>query len=82
MSLFKTSPLGLTRVLAAMGALAGGIAHAHPGDHGDDLWHALIHLLSEPDHLAGIVLAVLIAGYGVKRMRKAAAARAQRAKLR
>jgi hydrogenase/urease accessory protein HupE len=78
MSLFKTSPLGFTRALAAVGALAGGFAHAHPGDHGPDLWQAVVHLLSEPDHLAGLALVVLIAVCAVRRMRKASAARAQR----
>lgn len=36
-------------------------AFAHPGDHHDNLLASLIHLLTEPDHLALAAMAVLIA---------------------
>ena len=42
----------------AFGLSMCGLAHAHPGEHGHDWLAALLHLVSEPDHLAGIVLAV------------------------
>ncbi len=54
------------RSLAAVALLgllsAAGAAQAHPGDHGHDWFAALLHLLSEPDHLAGIVLAIGVIG--------------------
>lgn len=82
MNLFKTSPLSLARTITAGAALATGVAQAHPGDHGHSFWQAVVHLLSEPDHLAGIAFVILITGYGVKRLRKASAGRAQRAERR
>jgi len=35
---------------------------AHPGQHGHDWLSAVMHLLTEPDHLAGIALVAVIAG--------------------
>jgi|688.fasta_scaffold804415_2 hypothetical protein len=34
-------------------------AWAHPGIHGDDVLAAFWHLLTEPDHWAGLVLVAL-----------------------
>lgn len=46
-------------------------AHAHPGAHHGGLWDGIVHLLSEPDHLAGLVLAVLVGGIlGYRRLRQ------------
>jgi hydrogenase/urease accessory protein HupE len=48
-----------------------GIAHAHPGQHGHDWLAALMHLVSEPDHLTGIALAVgVVAALVVRRLRR------------
>jgi hydrogenase/urease accessory protein HupE len=48
-----------------------GIAHAHPGQHGHDWLAALMHLVSEPDHLAGIALAVgVVAALVMRRLRR------------
>ena len=52
---------------------------AHPGDHGHDWLDAFLHLVTEPDHLAGIVLVALVAGFGVRRLRQGALRRADRA---
>ena len=41
-------------------------ARAHPGDHGADWMHAVMHLLSEPDHLVAIALALAVAVWGVR----------------
>ena len=38
------------------------LAWAHPGQHGHDWLSAVMHLLTEPDHLAGIALVAVIAG--------------------
>ena len=38
--------------------LAAGAAHAHPGHGIAELWH----LLTEPDHLAMLILPAVIAG--------------------
>jgi hypothetical protein len=43
---------------------------AHPGDHGHDWLMAARHLLSEPDHLAGIFVAIAAGLYALRRARK------------
>jgi len=45
-------------------------ALAHPGDHGSDWFHAVMHLLTEPDHLSMILLAVVAAVWGVRQLRR------------
>ncbi len=55
-------PRTLGLVLAALPA----IASAHPGEHGSDWLHAVMHLLSEPDHLAAGALALAFAVWGVR----------------
>jgi hydrogenase/urease accessory protein HupE len=45
-------------------ALAPSAALAHPGDHRTD---GLLHFLSEPDHLALLVLGVAVLGYAIYR---------------
>jgi len=63
------------RRLILMTALAAGAAHAHP-DHPTGLM-SLVHLLTEPDHLAMLLLPVVIAGaiWFRRRSRKADALR-------
>lgn len=52
----------VTSVLAAAGTLLlSTAAFAHPGHHGSDWLQAVIHMLTEPDHLASILLAVGVA---------------------
>ena len=34
------------------------LAHAHPGAHHGDLWAGLVHLLTQPDHLLWLLLAL------------------------
>jgi hydrogenase/urease accessory protein HupE len=76
MSPFKTVHSSLAHALVSGIALQAGTAWAHPGDHGHDFLHALMHMLTEPDHLAGIAIVILIAAFGLRRWRKAAASRA------
>lgn len=62
----------LRRQLTA-GFLAAGlpaVALAHPGDHGSDWLHAAMHLLSEPDHLGMVLLAIAAAVWGVRLLRR------------
>jgi len=80
MTPLKTFRLSLARAFASGAMLLAGLAHAHPGDHGHDLWQAVMHMLSEPDHLAGIALVILVASFGLNRLRKSAAVRAERAR--
>jgi hypothetical protein len=44
-------------------------ASAHPGDHGHDWLMAAWHLLSAPDHLAGIFIALAAGLYALRRAR-------------
>jgi len=74
----KTPSSHIAHGLACAPSLWASLAHAHPGEHGHSFWQALAHMLTEPDHLAGIAVAVLIAAWGVYRLRKASAARARR----
>jgi len=68
------SPLSRSSSTSIAGAWAltmTGVAHAHPGQHGHDWVAALMHLVSEPDHLTGIVLAVgVVAALVLRRLRR------------
>jgi len=50
---------------------------AHPGEHHGGLLRAIAHFLSEPDHLAMALIAVVIGVAGARFYRRRAAARAQ-----
>ena len=50
--------------------VSGGAALAHPGDHAMSAIGSLVHLLTEPDHLAMMGAAALLA-FAVWRWRKA-----------
>ncbi len=50
--------------------VSGGAALAHPGDHAFSAIGSLAHLLTEPDHLAMLGFAALLA-FGVWRWRRA-----------
>ncbi len=61
----------LHRLIA--GLLAVGVpvtALAHPGHHGSDWLQAVMHLLTEPDHLGMILLAIVAAAWGVRQLRR------------
>jgi hypothetical protein len=52
-------------VLTATLAAAPAAAFAHPGDHsGLSLAQAAHHMLTQPDHLSALVIAVALAGTG------------------
>jgi len=51
--------------LVALFALAPGAALAHPGDH---RFANLLHLVSEPDHLAMISLGTALVAYTVYKL--------------
>ncbi|MDP3584141.1 MAG: hypothetical protein Q8R61_03375 [Thiobacillus sp.] len=52
-------------------------AYAHPGEHHGNMLDAVVHLLSEPDHLAMTLIALVIGIGGARIYRRRAAARAQ-----
>ncbi|OHE62064.1 MAG: hypothetical protein A2X71_10590 [Thiobacillus sp. GWE1_62_9] len=51
------------------------LAYAHPGEHHGNILNAVAHLLSEPDHLAMALIAVVIGVAGARFYRRRAAAR-------
>lgn len=61
----KRSPAAsLPPLLALSAALSSAPAWAHPGDHAPVLSNFVGHLLTEPDHLALVVLCVAaVAGF-------------------
>ncbi len=63
----RLSPMAASlrpRALGLMLAALPAIASAHPGHHGSDWLQAVMHLLSEPDHLAAGALALALAVWG------------------
>ena len=71
-------PLALAlrpRALGLFLAVCPVIAFAHPGGHGSDWLQAVMHLLSEPDHLAGGALALAVAVWGLRALLRRRAAR-------
>jgi hydrogenase/urease accessory protein HupE len=52
---------------------ASAPALAHPGEHHGDVGSTLLHLMSEPDHIALLVAAALAGGLGALWMRRRAA---------
>jgi hydrogenase/urease accessory protein HupE len=59
----------------AMLMLFSPFAYAHPGEHHGNILNAVVHLLSEPDHLAMALIAVVIGVAGARLYRRRAAAR-------
>lgn len=53
---------------AVLLALAPASVWAHPGSHGADWPQALIHLLTEPDHLAAILLVGMVVAIFARRL--------------
>ena len=63
----QTPSISMRKTLTGLWLLAAAPAvWAHPGDHGSSWFEAAMHLLSEPDHLAGIMLALVAAVWGVR----------------
>ncbi|MBU1222839.1 MAG: hypothetical protein KKA22_06720 [Gammaproteobacteria bacterium] len=52
-------------------------AYAHPGEHHGNILNAVGHLLSEPDHLAMALIAVVVGAAGARIYRRRAASRIQ-----
>ena len=52
-------------------------SYAHPGEHHGNILDAVAHLLSEPDHLAMALIAVVVSGAGARIYRARAASRIQ-----
>ena len=50
-----------SKLAGLVAATLPSLALAHPGDHGSDWLNAVMHLLSEPDHLAAAGLALIVA---------------------
>lgn len=50
-------------------------AYAHPGAHHGSILNAVVHLLSEPDHLAMALIAGVVGVAGARFYRRRAAAR-------
>jgi hypothetical protein len=60
-------------ISAAAVVASSNAALAHPGEHGFSVLNSLWHLLTEPDHLAMIGVAVVVAGaLAYKHFRRAA----------
>jgi len=51
------------------------LALAHPGEHPGGMLNAIAHLLSEPDHLAMALIAVVVGVAGARFFRRRTAAR-------
>jgi hydrogenase/urease accessory protein HupE len=65
------------QTLAILPLLFSPVAHAHPGEHHGTLFDAVVHLLTEPDHLAMAAIAVLVGVVGARLHRRRSQARAQ-----
>jgi hydrogenase/urease accessory protein HupE len=54
----------MKKILIATATLISttGAALAHPGDHTLTLLNSIVHILSEPDHLAMIAVGVIVVG--------------------
>ncbi|WP_018412788.1 hypothetical protein [Methyloversatilis thermotolerans] len=62
------------KMIAPLIALAtSSAALAHPGGHHGNVGSTLLHLMSEPDHIALLVAAAVAGGLGALWMRRRAA---------
>jgi len=57
----------LRKMIFTLLTLAPLSAVAHPGEHHMGLLAGLVHLLSEPDHLAMAAIAIVIGIWGARR---------------
>lgn len=60
---------------AMLMVLFSPFAYAHPGEHHGNILNAVAHLLSEPDHLATALIAVVVGVAGARFYRYRAASR-------
>jgi hydrogenase/urease accessory protein HupE len=65
----------MIKAMAALALAWSSGAWAHPGEHHDNLLATLLHLASEPDHLALMLAAVLAGGFGAVLLRRRTLAR-------
>ena len=54
-------------IMFGFATLLSDTAFAHPGSHHDAWYATILHILSEPDHLA-LLLAAIIAGWAGARL--------------
>jgi len=66
-----------SKILFALFVLIPASAHAHPGQHHGDLLDAIAHLLSEPDHIALALIAVVAGVVGARFYRRRVQVRRQ-----
>ncbi|WP_439537535.1 hypothetical protein [Methyloversatilis sp.] len=64
----------MTRTTVALVALWSSAASAHDGEHHGSLLATLMHLVSQPDHVAMIAAAAILGGVGALVMRRRARA--------
>lgn len=65
----------MIKILMAFVLACSGYAWAHPGEHHDSLFATLVHLLTEPDHLAMAAAAIIVGALGAGVLRRRAAAK-------
>ncbi len=65
------------RTFALLPLPFSSLAYAHPGEHHGNLLNAIVHLLTEPDHLVMAAIAVLVGIAGARFYRRRSQARAQ-----
>ncbi len=64
----------MIRTPTALALAWSGAAWAHPGEHHETLLATLVHLFSEPDHLAMAAAAVIAGVLGARALRRRAKA--------
>lgn len=60
----------MIKMILAFALATAGYASAHSGDHHDSMLATLMHLFSEPDHLALAVGAVIVGALGARLLRR------------
>jgi hydrogenase/urease accessory protein HupE len=60
----------MIRTAVALAALWSSAASAHEGEHHGGLLVALMHLVSQPDHVALLAAAAILGGVGAVVMRR------------
>ena len=68
------------RSFATFLALFSPFAYAHPGEHHGNILNAVVHLLSEPDHLAMALIAAVVGVAGARIYHRRAATRSANAR--
>ena len=65
------------KYFAMLLVLFSPFAYAHPGEHHGNVLNAVAHLVSEPDHLAMALIALVVGITGARIYRRRAAAHIQ-----